>query len=86
MGRWLTAFNAALQPHGVHVKLFTFAKTDAEGGMHGDDNSSLATLVVGVTDEEIKIIQMEPVLQAGHHHDQHCPSCWALKCHAGRVV
>ena len=79
-------FNEALQPYGVYVKLFTFARTDAEGQLHGDANSSLSTLVVGLTDEETKIMQMEPVLQAGHHHDQHCPSCWAMMCHAGRVV
>ncbi len=86
MGRWLTNFNEALQPYGVYVKLFTFAQTDAEGGRHADGSTSLSTLVVGFTDEEAKIMQMEPVLQAGHHRDQECPACWALMCHAGRVL
>jgi hypothetical protein len=83
---WLEDFNKALAPHGVNAKIFSFAMTNADGGRHPDDNSSLSTLVFGLSEDERKIMEMEPVVQSGHHHDPNCPACWNCFCHSGRVV
>ena len=72
MHRWLNEFNAELQPAGVRLKAFTFAQTDAHGHRHADDGTALSVLAFALDDEEASVLEMEPVLQAGHHPDQNC--------------
>ena len=72
MHRWLDEFNAELRPAGVRVKAFTFAQTDADGHRHADDGTALSVLTFALDDEEASVLEMEPVLQAGHHPDQNC--------------
>ena len=86
MHNWLDDFNGSLQPHGIRVKGFTLAQTDADGQRHHDDATALGVLVFALNDAEAQVLEMEPVLQAGHHPDQNCASCFPLNCHAGRAI
>ena len=72
MHKWLEDFNAELQPVGVRVKAFTFAQTDRDGNRHADDNVALSVLAFSLDHQEEQVLEMEPVLQAGHHPDQNC--------------
>jgi hypothetical protein len=72
MHKWLDDFNAELQPAGVRVKAFTFAQTAADGHRHADDGTALSVLTFSLDEEEALVLEMEPVLQAGHHPDQNC--------------
>lgn len=72
MHKWLEDFNAELQPAGVRVKAFTFAQTAADGHRHADDGTALSVLAFSLDEEEALVLQLEPVLQTGHHPDQSC--------------
>jgi hypothetical protein len=72
MHKWLDDFNMELQPEGVQVKAFTFAQTAADGHRHADDATALSVLTFSLDEEEAIVLEMEPVLQAGHHPDQNC--------------
>lgn len=72
MHKWLNDFNEELQPAGVRVKAFTFAQTNADGHRHVDDGTALGVLAFSLDDEEAMVLEMEPVLQVGHHPDQNC--------------
>lgn len=85
MHKWLSDLNADL-PEEVRAKAFSFAQTAADGGRHGDDATALGVLVFALGEEEAQVLEMEPVLQAGHHPDQNCASCFPLMCHAGRAI
>ena len=87
MRRWLRDFNEeALQPHGITCKAFTFGQTNANGDRDIDDSMALSTLVFALNEQEATILQLEPVLQRGHHHEPICANCWAMLCNAGRVI
>ena len=81
--RFLEDFNAALAPHGVWVKAFSFKQTNGDGHFHKDE--ALATLVFALSPEERQVLEMEAVLQQGHSRDPNW-ACWCMPCHHGRVV
>ena len=83
MKRWLEDVNKTLRPRGGLCKVLTFAETTTGGGYWKD--GSLSIIVFAHSEEEVKRLEREPVLQQGNSGDPNW-GCWGTTAHAGRVV
>jgi len=83
MKNWLEEVNIVLHPRGGFCKILTFAETNADGGYWKD--GSMSMIVFALSQNEVKRLEQEPVLQQGNSGDPNW-GCWGTTAHAGRAV